>query len=152
MHFITWFFWKFYFYHTGCNTGISLRKTQATFHPFVAHVQSNDNLKIFSMCIINDCLTHDKVTVASFQRLVIPYLTSQYPNIKKIIYFSDGSLAQYKNKKNFLNLCHHKDDFKLNAECLFLPPLMTKTHMMPLEVQLKGKLTKSACNVLTRIR
>ena len=65
------------------------------------------------------------VAVASFQRLVIPYLTSQYTDIKRIIYFSDGISAQYKNKKN-LNLCHYKDDFNLNAECHFLPPSTTK--------------------------
>ena len=71
------------------------------------------------MCIIDDCLTHDTVAVTSFQRLVISYLTSQYPDIKKIIYFSDNSPAQYKNKKSFLKLSHRKDDFKLIAEWNF---------------------------------
>ena len=31
-------------------------------------------------------------------------------------YFSDGSDAQYKNRKKFLNQCHHKDDFGIFAE------------------------------------
>ena len=88
VHFITWFLWKFYFYRTGCITGIHWKNTQATLHPFVACVQSNDNLKVISMCIIGDCLTHGTVVVASFQRLVILYLTSQYPDIKKKKYFS----------------------------------------------------------------
>lgn len=40
-------------------------------------------------------------------------------NVKKIYYFSDGSAAQYKNRKNFTNLCFHKDDFDIDAEWHF---------------------------------
>jgi len=36
-------------------------------------------------------------------------------NIKKIIYFS-GQVAEYKNKKNFINLYHHEQDFGIAAE------------------------------------
>jgi hypothetical protein len=36
-----------------------------------------------------------------------------------IIYFSDGCAAQYKNRKNFLNLCNHDADFGLPAEWHF---------------------------------
>lgn len=42
-------------------------------------------------------------------------------NINKIIYFSDGASAQYKNKKNFINLCHHEKDFSITAEWHFFP-------------------------------
>ena len=38
---------------------------------------------------------------------------------KKIIYFSDGATSQYKNRKNFVNLCLHKDDFGISAEWHF---------------------------------
>ena len=31
-------------------------------------------------------------------------------------YFSDSCAAQFKNFKNFINLCHHCKDFDLNAE------------------------------------
>ena len=37
----------------------------------------------------------------------------------KILYFSDGSAAQYKNRKNFVNLCYHKEDFGVQAEWHF---------------------------------
>ena len=33
------------------------------------------------------------------------------PNIKHLKYLSDGCAGQYKNFKNFLSLCCHKDDF-----------------------------------------
>jgi hypothetical protein len=38
---------------------------------------------------------------------------------KKIIYFSDGCAGQYKNCKNFIILCHHKEDFGTKAEWNF---------------------------------
>ena len=42
------------------------------------------------------------------------------PSLKKIKYFTDGSGAQYKNKKNFANLCAHNIDFDgLDAEWHF---------------------------------
>ena len=37
--------------------------------------------------------------------------------LKKVHYFSDGCAGQYKNGKDFINLCHHKDDF--NLECVW---------------------------------
>lgn len=41
------------------------------------------------------------------------------PEVKKIVYFSDGASSQYKNKKNFINLCQHENDFGLIAEWNF---------------------------------
>ena len=37
----------------------------------------------------------------------------------KIIYFSDGAASQYKNPKNFINLCNHQADFGIQAEWHF---------------------------------
>ena len=39
--------------------------------------------------------------------------------LKKIIYFSDGAASQYKNRKNFSNLCHHELDFGIKAKWHF---------------------------------
>ena len=36
-----------------------------------------------------------------------------------IIYFSDGAASQYKNRKNFVNLCNHMNDFGIAAEWHF---------------------------------
>jgi len=36
-----------------------------------------------------------------------------------VYYFSDGCAGQYKNLKNFSNLCHHEEDFQLQAEWHF---------------------------------
>ena len=40
-------------------------------------------------------------------------------HLKKTIYFSDGAASQYKSRKNFINLCLHKDDFGISAEWNF---------------------------------
>lgn len=40
-------------------------------------------------------------------------------NVSKIFYFSDGASAQYKNKKNFVNLTFHVEDFGIPAEWHF---------------------------------
>jgi hypothetical protein len=37
----------------------------------------------------------------------------------KTIYFSDGARRQYKNKKNFVNMCQHENDIGLVAEWNF---------------------------------
>ena len=36
----------------------------------------------------------------------------------KIFYFSDGCAEQC-NHKNFINLCHHQQDFSMDAEWIF---------------------------------
>ena len=35
------------------------------------------------------------------------------------MYISDGAASQYKNRKKFSNLCHHKLDFGVKAEWYF---------------------------------
>ena len=37
----------------------------------------------------------------------------------KIFYFSDSCAEQYENHKNFINLCHHQQDFNMDAEWIF---------------------------------
>ena len=51
------------------------------------------------------------VTVFAFLKVVLKYLKTELPAVKKIHYFTDGCAGQYKNKNNFINLCHHEDDF-----------------------------------------
>ena len=39
----------------------------------------------------------------------------------KTFYFSDGCAEQCKNHKNFINLCHHQQDFSMDDEWIFFP-------------------------------
>ena len=41
--------------------------------------------------------------------------------LENIEYFSDGCAAQYKNRKNFMNLCMHEQDFGVKASRTFFP-------------------------------
>ena len=45
-------------------------------------------------------------------------------------FFSDGAASQYKNRKNFLNLCHHKDDFKSKLNGIFQLLHMERGHVI----------------------
>ena len=51
--------------------------------------------------------------------MLVDYLKANHPHIKKLIYFSDGCGGQYKNYKNFMDLCSHKHDFGISAEWVF---------------------------------
>lgn len=95
--------------------------SMATVHPFVVYYKDNDEVRHKSFVCISECLKHDTILVHVFQRKLIHYLKEQMlPNLTKIFYFSDGSAAQYKNRKNFANLCHHRNDFDgINAEWHF---------------------------------
>jgi hypothetical protein len=101
---------------------------QATIHPFVCYYThdtaqddeaSQSTIDHVSFVVISESNAHDTVAVHLFQKVLINFLTMKIGKPKKIIYFSDGCAAQYKNRKNFINLCHHEDDFGMPAEWHF---------------------------------
>ena len=74
----------------------------------------------FSYVIISDCIHHDTIALYLFQKNLITFLKQVlHTGPKKIIYFSDGAASQYKNRKNFVNLCNHETDFGVKAEWHF---------------------------------
>lgn len=92
----------------------------ATVHPFVIYYKENTKVAHTNFVIISDCLEHNTVAVYTFQKKLIEFLTAKFETVpKKLYYFSDGCAAQYKNKKNFSNLCHHLEDFDIEAEWHF---------------------------------
>lgn len=100
--------------------GFHWNNAQAKIHPFVIYFKEEETLQHLSLVIISDCMTHDTVAVHLFQLLLINYLMEKLPHkIEMIHYFSDGATSQYKNKTNFLNICHHTTDFSINAEWIF---------------------------------
>ena len=102
--------------------GFHWNNSQATIHPFVAYYIESGEVCHLSYVIISDSLHHDTVAVHLFQKCFIAFLKGYLPESlhpKKIIYFSDGAASQYKNRKNFLNLCYHRDDFGVSAEWHF---------------------------------
>ena len=101
--------------------GFHWNNSQATIHPFVAYyIDSAGELCHVSHVVISDCLHHDTVAVHLFQKSFIVCLKRVFSSpLKKIYYFSDGAASQYKNRKNFSNLCHHEEDFGIKAEWHF---------------------------------
>lgn len=87
-------------YHWTCNT--------CTIHPVMIHLQNDQGEKLTtSLCVISDDLKHDVAMVYETQTVLIKFLKDNFPHVKKIHYYTDCCAAQYKNKYNFLNLCHH---------------------------------------------
>ena len=81
---------------------------------------SAGELHHLSYVIISDCHHHDTVAVHLFQRNLIEFLRERFGSLpRKIFYFTDGAAAQYKNRKNFVNLCQHEEDFGVAAEWHF---------------------------------
>ena len=93
----------------------------ATIHPFVCYYRENGELCHLCYIIISESTQHDTVAVHLFQKKLIAFLTKrrQGRRPQKIFYVSDGCAAQYKNCKNFLNLCSHEADFGVPAEWHF---------------------------------
>lgn len=97
-------------------------KTQCTIHPICIYYKEDGVLKQKSNIIIAESLKHTVEAVYLFQTKLIEYLKTFFGNNfndKKIKFFSDGAASQYKNKKNFLNLCLFKKDFGIEAEWHF---------------------------------
>ena len=99
--------------------GFHWNNAQATVHPFVIYYTDSGSTNHISYIVISDCLHHDTIAVNLFQKNLITFLKNQFPTPAKIIYFSDSAASQYKNRKNFLNLCHHQADFGIKAEWHF---------------------------------
>ena len=92
--------------------GFRWNNSQATIHPFVAYYVDSGKLCHLSFVIISDCLQHDTVAVYLFQKRLIASLKRKLSSDpQKIYYFSDGAASQYKNRKNFMNLCHHESNY-----------------------------------------
>ena len=102
--------------------GFHWNNSQATLHPFVAYYVDAGKLCHLSYVAVSDCLHHDTTAVYLYQKAFIALLKRVLPRRsqpQKIMYFSDGAGSQYKNRKNFVNLCHHKSDFGISAEWHF---------------------------------
>ena len=99
--------------------GFHWSNSQATIHPFFNYYYdcATQPVKHKVYACINDHMTHDMAAMyASQQYLINKLIKPGFPEIQKIIHFSDGSTAQYKNHKNFTSLIHHENDFVIKAE------------------------------------
>ena len=96
-------------------------KDSCMLHPIVIYYKNRDEVDIQhkSFCFLSDDMTHDRCFVHEIQKQLSIYIKDNLPLISKLYYFSDGCGRQYKNYKNFHNLCYHSEDFGLDAEWAF---------------------------------
>lgn len=99
--------------------GVHWNNCQATIHPFVVYFKEGTEFRHKSIVVILESMKHDTDSFHFFQSKAIDFLKQEFNDMKKIIYFSDGSSSQYKNKKNFKNICLHEDDYGISAEWHF---------------------------------
>ena len=52
-------------------------------------------------------------------KAILADLNCKLPGLSIIIYFTDRCAGQYKNWKNYYNLCQHKSHFGLKASWVF---------------------------------
>ena len=90
--------------------------SQCSIHPAVIIIDVSIALQEKSIGFISKDLKHDTAFVYEVMSKVCEYVKGNYRYITIVKYFSDGCAVQYKNRKYFLNLCHHYSDFDLEAE------------------------------------
>jgi hypothetical protein len=88
----------------------------ATMQPFMAYYKTGATINHENFVVISECNTHDTVAFHLYIKLFPKFFKNLLPLTKKILYFSDGCAGQKKKCKNFINLCHHKEDFGIEAE------------------------------------
>ena len=94
--------------------------SQCTVHPVVCYYKNYEGETCHnSFVLLSDCTTHDTVAVYVMQKLVTPEIKKIYPNLKRIIYVSDGAKQHYKNKYRMCNLIRHEEDFGVKADWHF---------------------------------
>ena len=92
-------------------------KEYCTLHPLTVYfIEGDGNIQHNSLCFISDDNSHGTNFVYKIQTILVDYLKENLPIVNKIFYFSDSCAEQYKNCKNLINLCHHQQDFNMDAE------------------------------------
>lgn len=97
--------------------------TQTSLQPVVIYYRpkegSCDIVFTMSFVVIFNSLDDNTTAVFAFQEAILKHVKQDPPSIRYIHYFSNGAVAQYKNGKNFINLCHHEINFEISAEWNF---------------------------------
>ena len=92
---------------------------QYSLHPIVLYYckENESDLVSTSICFISNNLKHDVNFVYKVMKDTIKYIRDNITEaLSKVHYFSDGCAGQYKNCKNFLNLCLHNSEFGVKCE------------------------------------
>lgn len=100
-------------------SGFHWNNDQATIYTVVIYYKIDKQLTHKSLVIVSDCLSHDAIAVHLYSEITIDWINFLSSNAKKIYFFSDGALQQYKNYKNFVNLSKYEQAYKVKVEWNF---------------------------------
>ena len=101
-------------------------KEYCTLHLLVVYfIDGDGNIQHNCLCFISDDNNHDTNFVYKIQTILVDYLKEDLPIVEKIFYFSDDCAEQHKNCKNFINLCHHQQNFNMDAVWIFFATQVT---------------------------
>ena len=100
--------------------GFHWDKQSCTLHPIVTYHIKDNKLTERCLCFISDDLNHDTGFVHEVMKRSADFIKEEIcPEVSKMYYFSDGCAGQYKNCKNFINLCLHEKDFSIECSWSF---------------------------------
>lgn len=94
-------------------------RQQCTLHPFVIYYRERTEIKHKSLLIISESLDHDVIAVYQYQQKLIEFMRQEFATVRKISFFTDGAGGQYKNFKNFYNMCDLKIKENFDVEAHF---------------------------------
>ena len=114
--------------------GYHWNNSQATLHRIFVYYKESAILCSKSYCLMSDCLNNNTDAVHNFISVALNDIRAKHPNARKCIYFNDGASSQYKNCKNFINLCHHNSDHGLEAEWNFFATRGLTRGLLPMQV------------------
>lgn len=95
---------------------------QSTVFPAVYYWKKNSKVVHKSCVFLSECTKHDTAAVYTILKQLIPAIIKDVPQVKKIIYVSDGEKQHFKNRFQMNNLLFHEKDFYgISAEWHFTP-------------------------------
>ncbi|KAF4531816.1 hypothetical protein B566_EDAN014870 [Ephemera danica] len=110
--------------------------SSATIHVSVVYYVEDGELKHFSHVVVSDCHKHVTTAVHIYLRKLKIHIREKIrPPLLKIIFFSDGSAAEYKNKFNYLNLTYHAGNLVYQPNGTTLERPMDEAYVTLLVVQ-----------------
>jgi hypothetical protein len=121
--------------------GYHWTNNQMTIHPFYCQWSRNGvDLVHKTFAVISDCLEHNADTVEVFRSRFMEHIKADIPDLKKVYFCSDGTGAQYKNYKNFLNTMELSKDHNVESEIHFTVSYHGKSECDALSAQIKRSL------------
>lgn len=92
---------------------------QCTVLTVVLYYKNQEELKHKSIVLLSNSTTHDTAAVNVMQQTIMPEIRVICPQVRKIIYVTDGAKQHFKNRFQMHNLMHHIQDYGIEAEWHF---------------------------------